>query len=85
MILPFSKCEGNISHRQGIGFVHVFWQEMHGLMWSAFWDVVPMRTLGGKDGKASSSAVRFIARIQEAHKKPKVRRKCCWTSWEQAL
>lgn len=54
-------------------------------MWSAFWDVVPMRTLGGKDGKASSSAVRFIARIQEAHKKPKVRRKCCWTSWEQAL
>ena len=33
----------------GIGFVNVFWQEMHGLMWYDFWDIILTRILDGKE------------------------------------
>lgn len=36
-------------HRQGIGFGNVFWQEMQGLVWYDFWDVVLMRILNGEE------------------------------------
>lgn len=40
-------CSGGRHGR--IGFGNVFWQELHGLVWYDFWDIVLLRILNAEE------------------------------------